>query len=85
MEEIRNNGEYLPQYDVYIQYVKLPRSVEGSAAKVRGEQVAVINDSLTEEEKLLAIWHEILHLIRGDLDRDADIRTLEGGQRNEEV
>lgn len=80
MDDLRNTGEYLPQYDVYIQYVKLPRSVKGSAAKVRGEPVAVINDSLTEDEKLLAICHEIIHLVRGDLDRDADIRTLEGGK-----
>lgn len=78
MDEYGNTGEYLPQFDVYIQYVALPRSVEGSAAKVRCEPVAVINDSLTDEEKLLAIWHEILHILRGDLDRDADIQQLEG-------
>lgn len=78
MTQFENTGEYLPKYDVYIQYVSLPRPVEGSAAKVRCEPVAVINDSLTDEEKLLAIWHEILHILRGDLDRDADIQQLEG-------
>ena len=77
MEEISNTGEYLPKYDVYIQYLRLPKTVGGFSTKVRCEPVAAIGEGLTDEEKLLAIWHEILHILRGDLDRDADIEELE--------
>ena len=70
-------GEYLPKYDLYINYTTLPDAVRGCITTVRGEPVAVINVELNDSEKIRAIWHEILHLLRGDLNREDDIRELE--------
>ena len=70
-------GEYLPKYDLYINYTALPDAVRGCITTVRGEPVAVINVELNDSEKIRAIWHEILHLLRGDLNREDDIRELE--------
>lgn len=77
MESYSNIGEYLPKYDVYIQYLPFPESVDGSIASVRCEPVILINMSRGDWEKLIAIWHEILHLLRGDLYQDGNILDLE--------
>jgi len=72
-----NNGEYLARYDVYIQYMQLPASVDGSATRVRCEPVALINEALPDREKIRACAHEIRHIRNGDLDRDAPVSELE--------
>lgn len=77
MTRFDNIGEYLPKYDVYIQYLPLPARVDAGVTTVRAEPVAIVNIDLDDLEKLRAIAHEIAHLLRGDLHRDEDIRRLE--------
>lgn len=77
MEANSNTGEYLPKYDVYIQYMQLPAAVSGSATLVRCEPVALINEDLSEQEKIRACAHEIRHIKDGDLGKDAPVSELE--------
>ena len=78
MKEMESNiGEYLPKYDVYIQYLPMPQRVFGTSTTVRCDPVAFVNSEQTESMKILACAHEIDHIRRGDLYRDADITELE--------
>ena len=72
-----NTGEYLAKYDTYIQYMNLPYTVNGSATKVRCEPVAVVNLDHPVSRRIRTCAHEIRHFRDGDLDRDADVDSLE--------
>ena len=80
MEQQLITGEYLAKYDLYLQYMPMPGTVRGSITTVDGEPVALINMDLGDWDKLIAVWHEVLHHLRGDLRADADIRQLEHGK-----
>ena len=72
-----NTGEYLARYDIYLQYVALPSSVDGSCTTVDGEPVALINMDKPVRVRILAAAHEIRHIRRGDLVRFRRIRSIE--------
>lgn len=77
MTQIENTGEYLPKYDVYIQYLPLPNSVDGAVTTIRCESVIFVNMERSNFEKLVAITHEIRHILFGDLERDGSICDIE--------
>ena len=78
MKDIESNiGEYLPKYDIYIQYLPLPQRVFGTSTTVRCDPVAFVNSEQTESRKIIACAHEIVHIQRGDLFKDSHITELE--------
>ena len=72
-----NTGEYLARYDLYLQYVDLPSSVDGSCTTVDGEPVALINREKELPDRIRAVAHEIRHVRRGDLARFRRVRSVE--------
>ena len=70
-------SEYLPKYDMYIQYERLPGSVRAFLTYINGDPVAVVNADKTDVVKIKAIAHEIRHDARGDMGSGVVVREAE--------
>lgn len=80
--DLVNTGEYVARYDIYLQYVDLPSSVNGSCTTVDGEPVALINRDKPVRVRIRAAAHEIRHIRRGDLARFRCVRLSERGRHS---
>lgn len=69
---------YVPSLDTWFLFRDLPKGAGGFITR-DGENTnyIVIDQKLTESEKIMALIHEFVHLYRGDLDSDKDTKELE--------
>lgn len=64
--------------DVRIVYTDEIGRTEGLLTEADGKYIIAVNDKLNKTEKLVALWHEITHLVRDDLNKSgADVSRLE--------
>ena len=71
-------SSYVPALDCWLMVRDLPKGVKGFITMDgNGTTFIVINSSLSEYEKMRTMMHEIVHLIRGDLDSDKPRYILE--------
>lgn len=71
-------SSYVPALDCWVMLRDLPNGVKGFITRdVNNTSFIIININLSESEKLRTLLHEIVHLIRGDLDSDQDRETIE--------
>lgn len=71
-------SSYVPALDTWFLFRDLPKGSDAFITR-DGENThyIVINENLSEREKILAIIHELVHLFRGDLDSDEDREVIE--------
>ena len=71
-------SSYVPALDTWFIFRDLPKGADAFITR-DGENThyIVINANLSEREKILALIHELVHLLRGDLDSDEDRETIE--------
>ena len=70
-------GQFLPKEDVYVTVCALPVHVKGLIKAVPDGELILINEYLSDKAKRKALRHELRHLRRGDLYRDAPVEELE--------
>lgn len=69
---------YVPALDCYVLIRDLPLGANGFITRDGDDNTyIVINTHLSEYGKLNTLIHEIVHLIRGDLDSDASREDVE--------
>jgi len=71
------SSQYLPREDCRITICKLPPHVKGLCTVKGTEELILINDGLSDEAKERTLRHELRHLQRDDLRRDATIEEIE--------
>ncbi len=69
---------YVPALDTWFLFRDLSKGAGGLITR-DGENTnyIIINDNLSEKDKMIALIHEFVHLYRGDLDSDKDRDELE--------
>lgn len=64
--------------DVRIVYTDEIGRTKGLLTEADGKYIIAVNDKLNKTERLVALWHEITHLVRDDLNKSgADVSRLE--------
>lgn len=71
------SSEYLPREDCRITVCKLPPHVKGLCTVKGTEEIILINEDLSDEAKARTLQHELKHLQRNDLYREAPIEEIE--------
>lgn len=71
------SSQYLPREDCRVAVCKLPPHVKGLCTVKDTDELIFINEDLSDEAKARALQHELRHLRRGDLHRDATIEEIE--------
>lgn len=71
------SSEYLPREDCRITVCKLPPHVKGLCTVKGTEEIILINEDLSDEAKARTLQHELRHLQRNDLHREAPIEEIE--------
>ena len=71
------SSEYLPREDCRITVCKLPPHVKGLCTVKGTEEIILINEDLSDEAKTRTLQHELRHLQRNDLHREAPIEEIE--------
>ena len=74
-------SEYVSNYDVWITQQKMPIRVRAFCAQMEDEDCVVVNQDLSEEKKMDAVAHEILHFRRNDLNSDLSVSEIERNLR----
>lgn len=71
-------SSYVPALDCWLMVRDLPQGVNGFITR-DGEDTKyiIINKHLDENGKLNTLMHEIVHLVRGDLDSDEPLEIIE--------
>ncbi len=69
---------FVPALDTWFMFKDLPHGT-GAFVTRDGEDTnyVIVNDNLSEKEKIIALIHEFVHLYRHDLDSDLDREELE--------
>ena len=69
---------FAPALNTWFVFKPLPKGT-GAFITRDGEDTnyVIVNDNLSELDKLLALIHEFIHLYRNDLDSDKDREELE--------
>jgi len=70
-------SEYLEKDDVWVTQTKLPARVRAFCKRKGFDDCAIVNEDLSEEAKITAVNHEIIHLKRGDIENTDDVAVLE--------
>ena len=70
-------GQFLPEEDVYVTICTLPVHVKGLLKEVRGCQIILINELLSDDAKAKTFRHELRHLRRNDMRRQRPIEEIE--------
>lgn len=65
--------------DILVHLHPLPGSIRGFITERDGAYIIIINELLSMEERMEAYFHELGHLLRGDLESSEDVAALEGG------
>lgn len=71
------SSQYLPREDCRVAVCKLPPRIKGLCTLKGTDEIILINEDLSDEAKARALQHELRHLRRGDLHRDASIEEIE--------
>jgi len=71
------SSEYLPREDCRVAVCKLPPHVKGLCTVKGTEEIILINEDLSDEAKARTLQHELRHLQRNDLHREAPIEEIE--------
>ena len=74
-------ADYDVKNDCYVTVCPMPPHIRGLVKELVDVQVILINEALSDEAKKRTLRHELRHLRRGDLHRDATIREIEGDVR----
>lgn len=71
-------SSYVPALDCWLLVRDLPKGVNGFITR-DGDNTSyiVIDGKLAEYDKLNTLMHEVVHLVRGDLDSDEHREDLE--------
>lgn len=69
--------EYDEKNDCYVTVCRLPGHVRGLVKEVHDARLVLINEDLSDEAKARTLQHELKHLQRDDLHRDAAIEEIE--------
>lgn len=69
---------FVPAIDTWFLFRDLPHGAGGFVTR-DGEDTnyVIVNDNLSERDKMIALIHEFVHLYRNDLDSDKDRDELE--------
>jgi len=71
-------SSYVPALDCWLMLRDLPDGANGFITRdADNTNYIIINKSLSESDKLLTLIHEIVHLIRGDLDSEEPREEIE--------
>ena len=70
-------ADYDVKNDCYVTVCPMPPHIKGLVKEVVDAQVILINEVLSDEAKAKALQHELKHLQRDDLHRDATIEEIE--------
>lgn len=70
-------SEYVPWLDVWITQEKMPMRVRAFCKRFSEVNCIVLNQDLSDEKKYEAVEHELLHLVRGDLESEAPVAQIE--------
>ena len=70
-------ADYDVKNDCYVTVCPMPSHIKGLVKEVVDVQVILINEVLSDEAKAKALQHELRHLQRDDLHRDATIEEIE--------
>lgn len=74
-------ADYDAANDCYVTVCPLPTHVRGLVRQMLDARVILINEALSDEVKVKTLQHELRHLRRDDLHRDATIREIEEDDR----
>jgi Zn-dependent peptidase ImmA (M78 family) len=73
-----NMSSYVPALDCWIMLRDLPSDAKGFITRDgNNTNYIIINKNLSENGKLNTLVHEIVHLVRCDLDSDEDREEIE--------
>lgn len=70
-------GEYDAIFDCWITVCELPPHVNGLIKEKDGENIILINSSLSDNAKRKALRHELRHLRRHDMRSDKSVAAIE--------
>ena len=71
-------SNYVPSLDLWVEITDLPNGVNGFTTRDGMDSTYIlINEHLSECEKLKTLLHEMVHFIRGDLDSDESREEVE--------
>lgn len=70
-------SEYVAKLDLWVTQQRMPIRVKGFCKHVNNDDVAVINEDLSDNAKLETVEHEARHFLRGDLESDECVLKLE--------
>ena len=71
-------SEYVGAFDIWITQQKMPIRVRAFCGYVDSDKCVVLNEALSDEKKMEAIEHEVLHFNRNDLSSDLSVSEIEG-------
>ena len=67
----------------YIRKIPLPLGVRAFTLPYeQGDFNIYINDSLSAEQQLISLKHELRHIVNGDFLKDASAAEIEGSMKN---
>lgn len=71
-------SSYVPALDCWLMERDLPNGANGFITRdADNTYYIIINKRLSENDKMNTLVHEIVHLIRGDLDSESDRAEIE--------
>ena len=72
-------SEYVAAYDIWLSEEKMPMQVRAFCKCLNNDNCVVLNQDLSDEKKLEAVAHEVLHFKRKDLSKDISVLKIEQG------
>lgn len=69
--------EYDEKNDCYVTVCQMPPHIKGLVKEIVDDRVILINEDLSDEAKERTLRHELRHLQRNDLHREAPIEEIE--------
>lgn len=71
-------NSYVPALDCWLMLRDLPKGVNGFITRDGNDTSYIfINQNIPENCKLNTLMHEVVHLVRGDLDSDLEVEEIE--------
>lgn len=70
-------SEYVAAYDIWLSEEKMPMRVRAFCKSLNDENCVVLNQDLSDERKMEAVAHEVLHFKRNDLSKNISVLKIE--------
>lgn len=70
-------SEYVAAYDIWLSEEKMPMQVRAFCKCLNNDNCVVLNQDLSDERKMEAVAHELLHFRRSDLSSELTILEIE--------